>query len=126
MPIVEKNLLPDSVLRYGIRRELEAELQKIRKLSVEELMQKKVDFVAELKTLPIAMAQDKANDQHYEVADEFYQIVLGPNLKYSSGYWPSPTTTLEESEIHMLEMYCERAQLQDGMSLIDLGCGWGR
>jgi cyclopropane-fatty-acyl-phospholipid synthase len=73
-----------------------------------------------LKTLPIAIATTKANEQHYEVPDEFYQLVLGPRLKYSSGYWPSPTTTLPESEIAMLELYCERAGLADGMNIIDL------
>jgi cyclopropane-fatty-acyl-phospholipid synthase len=48
-------------------------------------------------------------------------MVLGPCLKYSSGYWPTANTTLAESEIYMLEIYCERAQLKDGMSIIDLG-----
>lgn len=56
----------------------------------------------------------------FQVPDEFYQLVLGPRLKYSSGYWPSPDTTIEQSEIAMLEMYCERAGLKDGMTVIDL------
>ena len=56
-----------------------------------------------------------------KVPDEFYRMVLGPYLKYSSGFWPKPETTLEESEVIMLEMYCERAGLQDGMRIIDLG-----
>ena len=42
-------------------------------------------------------------------------------MYYSSGYWPSPTTTLAESEVAMLELYCERAKIEDGMHLIDLG-----
>lgn len=94
-------------------------------LSLEEKATKLREFVAELKTLPIAIKQKEANDQHYEVPDEFYQMVLGPWLKYSSGYWPTKDTTLPESEIAMLEMYCERAEITDGMNLIDLGCGWG-
>ena len=102
------------------------ELQKVKKIGCVELMKKKIDFVSELKTLPIAIAQNKANEQHYEVPDEFYRLVLGPCLKYSSGYWPSSRTTLAESEVHMLEMYCERAGIEDGMRIIDLGCGWGR
>jgi cyclopropane-fatty-acyl-phospholipid synthase len=87
-------------------------------LTTVEMQEKKQQFVDELKTLPIAIAQTEANEQHYEVPDEFYQIVLGPYLKYSSGYWRSPGTTLEESEIAMLELYCERAQLEDGMVLV--------
>jgi cyclopropane-fatty-acyl-phospholipid synthase len=39
--------------------------------------------------------------------------------------WPDATTTFEESEIHMLDLYCERAGVRDGMKIVDLGCGWG-
>lgn len=50
-----------------------------------------------------------ANEQHYEVPDEFYYAVLGPYLKYSSGFWKDENTTLAESEIYMLDLYVERA-----------------
>lgn len=125
LPIVERNLVPDIVIRTGMRRELAMELAKTKKYNIEEVMQKTQEFVAELKTMPIALEQSAANEQHYEVPDEFYRMVLGPHLKYSSGLWLSPTTTIEESEVAMLELYCARAQLFDGMTLIDLGCGWG-
>jgi len=108
-----------------VRLELSGELEKVEKLSPEEQLQAEVDFVRELKTLPIAIAQDLANKQHYEVPDEFYKLCLGPFFKYSSCYYPSPTTTLEEAEVAMLEMYCKRAELVDGMKIVDLGCGWG-
>ena len=122
---MERNLLPDVVIRFGIQRELEMELQRINKMTTSEKVEKTRAFVKELKTMPIAVQQQKANEQHYEVPDEFFHAVLGLVLKYSSGYWATPETTLAESEIAMLEMYAERAQLQDGMTLIDLGCGWG-
>ena len=101
--------MPDFLLRIAVRRELEMELLKTKKLSVEEKQKKLLDFIRELKTLPIAINQTDANSQHYEVPDEFYRLVLGPYLKYSSGYWPRLKTTLAESEIYMLEMYCQRA-----------------
>ena len=104
---------------------ISGDLAKAKKLSSTEAQEVTRAFVKELRTLPIAVAQREANDQHYEVPDEFYQIVLGPFLKYSSGYWPSESTTLAESEVAMLELYCERAEIEDGMTLIDLGCGWG-
>lgn len=125
LPILERNVVPDGLVRVGVRREIEMEVQKTKKFTAEGLMEFKRKFVAELKSMPIAIAQDKANDQHYEIPEEYYKIVLGPHLKYSSGYWATPETTLEESEIAMLEMYCERAEIVDGQSLIDLGCGWG-
>lgn len=125
LPAVEKNLIPDVLVRYAVTRELFMELEKIRKLSGEERMRQKMAFINELKTLPIAILQHKANDQHYELPQAFFQLVLGPCLKYSSGLWPSPSTTFEESETLMLDLYCERAGLVDGMKIIDLGCGWG-
>ena len=60
---------------------------------------------------------DAANEQHYEVNAAFYHLALGPRLKYSSGFWPKPDSTFEESEVAMLEMYCDRAKLEDGMKV---------
>lgn len=88
-------------------------------------MRQKMAFVAELLSLPIAVLQEKANEQHYELPFDFFRLVLGPRLKYSSGYWPRPGMTLAESEDAMLELYCELAGLEDGMKVVDLGCGWG-
>ena len=50
---------------------------------------------------------------------------MGSHLKYSSGFWQQPDTTLEESEKKMLEITCQRAQLTDGQQILELGCGWG-
>lgn len=66
---------------------------------------------------PALFAKDAANKQHYEVDTAFYRLALGPRLKYSSGLWPKSNTTLEESEVAMLDMYCQRAQLEDGMKV---------
>jgi len=125
LPIVEANVVPDAIIRYFIRRETWFGLKRVRELNAEQASKETIDFIAEIKQMPIAVHQQKANEQHYEVPDSFYRLVLGPHLKYSSGYWPSEATTLEESEVAMLEMYCTRAELADGMSIIDLGCGWG-
>lgn len=63
------------------------------------------------------LATDAANEQHYEVSAAFYRLALGPRLKYSSGFWPKRNTTFEESEVAMMEIYCERARLRDGMKV---------
>ncbi len=80
-------------------------------------MAAKQAFIDELKALPIAVDTQAANDQHYQsIPTDFYQLVLGPCMKYSCGYWPEgDKTTFEESEVAMLELYCERAELADGM-----------
>ena len=68
---------------------------------------------------------EKANEQHYEVPPQFFELVLGANLKYSSGYWPKEVFSLDESEHEMLKITCERAGLVDGQDILELGCGWG-
>jgi cyclopropane-fatty-acyl-phospholipid synthase len=68
---------------------------------------------------------EKANEQHYEVPAQFFELVLGTNLKYSSGYWSKEVFSLDESEYEMLKITCERAGLVDGQDILELGCGWG-
>jgi cyclopropane-fatty-acyl-phospholipid synthase len=74
---------------------------------------------------PIAEVPEKANEQHYELPAEFLGIVLGPRRKYSGCLWEEGTTTLEQAEEAMLALTCARAQVKDGMRILDLGCGWG-
>jgi cyclopropane-fatty-acyl-phospholipid synthase len=82
-------------------------------------------LVDELRAAPIAIETEAANVQHYEVPAAFFQRVLGPRLKYSGCYWPAGIDTLGEAEEEMLELSAARAQLADGQSILDLGCGWG-
>jgi cyclopropane-fatty-acyl-phospholipid synthase len=74
---------------------------------------------------PIAVETDKANEQHYELPAEFFRRVLGSRLKYSSAYWLQGIETLDDAEEAMLELTCARARVEDGMRILDLGCGWG-
>jgi len=121
----EKGMLPDFLIRKGIRRLNLKRLSIVKGNGVkntEELHQKWVD---ELKASPIALVPEKANEQHYEVPPEFFEQVLGKHLKYSSGYWPVGTQSLDSSETAMLETTFQRAELKDGMQILELGCGWG-
>lgn len=93
--------------------------------SVEYQMEYKQAFVRQLRSMPVAIVTDKANEQHYEVPSQFYLYVLGRHLKYSGCLYEKSTSTLEEAERAMLELYCVRAEIVDGMSILDLGCGWG-
>ena len=82
-------------------------------------------MVEELRRSPIAIETAAANAQHYEVPTRFYQLCLGPRLKYSSCYYPNFTESLAEAEETMLALTCERASLADGQRILELGCGWG-
>ena len=119
--LAEKRFLPDRAIRYGIRRLLAERLRRSR-LEGENA----ATFATWLKSVEgVAVATDDANAQHYEVPAGFFRHSLGPRLKYSCGYWPERTTTLEESEVAMLQLTCQRAELTDGQRVLELGCGWG-
>jgi len=125
IPMVKMGLVPDFLIRFGIRVQLYNHLNVLAADNVETELKNKTEIVHKLKTMPIAIATDEANEQHYEVPAKFYDLCLGPRKKYSSGLWPNKDTTFEESEVAMLEHYCQLAGVEDGMSIVDLGCGWG-
>jgi cyclopropane-fatty-acyl-phospholipid synthase len=108
--ILAKNILPDSMIRIGIRQRLAETLRENKQPTAEAQRAALMRYVQDLKQMPVAIATDEANQQHYEVPTRFYQLVLGKHLKYSSGYWPDEKTTFDESEAAMLQLTCERAE----------------
>jgi len=62
---------------------------------------------------------------HYDVSNDFYRLVLGPSMTYSCGVWPSVDSTLETAQASKYELVCRKLDLQPGMRLLDVGCGWG-
>ena len=123
--LAEKGKIPDIFIRIGIRNLNKKRLNQFKKLNLEEAESLHQIWVDNLKGSPIALVPEVANEQHYEVPATFFELVLGKHLKYSSGYWPKNTSSLDSSEEAMLKLTVERAQLQDGMSILELGCGWG-
>lgn len=117
--LAERGLVPLSGLRLGVRRLL------AQRLADAESGPGVEDFIAELKRSPVALVPEKANEQHYELPPDFFELVLGPNLKYSGAYWPDGVGTLGEAEDAMLRLTAERAELSDGQEILELGCGWG-
>lgn len=73
----------------------------------------------------MAIETATANTQHYEVGTGILQACLGPRMKYSCCLYPTGKETLGQAEVEMLEQYVERAQLADGMQILDLGCDNG-
>lgn len=123
--LLARNLLPDAAIRIGIRNLLAKKIRDETHPDVEARSEALAKFIADLKKSPIAIKTGEANEQHYEVPTEFFQLVLGPRMKYSGGYWPRDETTFAESEEAMLELSCRRAGLVDGQDVLELGCGWG-
>jgi cyclopropane-fatty-acyl-phospholipid synthase len=122
---VDRDIVPDVVLRAGIRRLLRDRLREEDLGDAEENQVRKQQFVEQLIASPIAIKTRAANEQHYEVPTAFFQAVLGSRLKYSSGYWPPNVTSLDQAEMAMLQLTSERARLRNGQRVLELGCGWG-
>lgn len=123
--LLEKNLVPDFLIRQGIRNLLKQRLKDETHPDLEVQQQHFMDLLKTFKSSAIAVETKAANEQHYEVPTQFYLHVLGKNLKYSSGYWKDGNTDFDQSEDDMLELTCQRAELKDGMDILELGCGWG-
>lgn len=123
--LIVQNKLPDFILRMGVRKLVKQRLDDEIAGDAEVQQQRFNDLLEELRNSPIAINTADANQQHYEVPTEFYQYCLGKHLKYSSGYWRAGVTDIDTSEEDMLELTCQRADLQNGQDVLELGCGWG-
>lgn len=121
----ELGRVPDWLIRAGIRRLLAARLEDEGRGGVEAQRERMAALLAQMRASPIALATEAANEQHYEVPPELFEIALGPRLKYSACVWPDGVGTLAEAEEATLALSCERAELADGQRILELGCGWG-
>ncbi len=122
--LLDRGALPDFAIRAGIRHLLKRRLRECGG-AADVRQARAMDWVRTLQKSALAIDTDAANAQHYELPAEFFVHVLGPHLKYSSGLWSEHDATLERAEAAMLRLYAERAQVDDGMRILDLGCGWG-
>ena len=119
---VERGWVFDALIRAGIRRLCSQRLKKSREDSTSVI---ETEFLSSMNEGPIAPVPELANDQHYEVPAEFFQLVLGPRAKYSSCYFKDSDCDLAQAETESLEITCRRAQLRNGQNVLELGCGWG-
>lgn len=133
--LMEDTRIPDPVLDFFLRPAVRvgfwAMLMQQGESSSTEV-NSQVNYVNQLKLLPIALFTGEANEQHYEVETQFFDVALGARKKYSSGIWGtgSPVAfaggpALELAEDAMLDLYVKRANIEDGQTILDLGCGWG-
>lgn len=122
--IIRTSLVPKFIYRAIIRAQLFDRLREEKKIFFSSFGESKSDLIDSLKSSPIAMSVDEANSQHYEVPSDFFVNILGPGLKYSCCYYPKECS-LRDAERYMLDLYCTRAEINDGDSILDLGCGWG-
>ena len=123
--LADRGWLPDGLIRTGIRRLDKKRLQLEDRGDPESQRAALDQFIAHMRQSPIAVQTEKPKEQHYEVPAAFFKLVLGKHLKYSGCFWDSDVQTLDEAEARMLSITSGRAQLVDGMNILELGCGWG-
>ena len=122
---LERALLPDPVLRAGSLSGAWARERRESRGGVLGQQDRLRALVERMSSGPIAEVPEKANEQHYELPARFLELILGPRMKYSGCLWDASARSLAEAEEAMLALTCERAQVRDGMRILDLGCGWG-
>ena len=122
--LAERGWLPEALVRLGIRRLLAMRLREERARHADRAG-RLAAWADEMRRSPIALVPEKANEQHYELPPEFFRLVLGPRLKYSSAYYLDSSRSLAQAEEEMLALTALRADLDDGQEILELGCGWG-
>ena len=121
----ERGMLPDPMLRGGIRYLLRQRLRQEKRAQDGNARRQLAAMVAAMDDSPIAAVPELANEEHYTLPPAFFQLFLGRWRKYSSGFWADDCSCLDDAEAAMLDLTCRRAGLEDGMTVLDLGCGWG-
>ena len=121
LALAERGLLPDPLVRAGIRNLLRDRLAAERA----GRDRRRPALLRAMREGPVAAVPDRANAQHYEVPARFFEMILGPRLKYSCALWNDPGADLARAEEAMLRLTAERAGIEDGMEVLELGCGWG-
>jgi cyclopropane-fatty-acyl-phospholipid synthase len=117
----ERVPLPDLVIRAAVQRLCSRTATRLASGNAES----DAFFADEMAARGIAEHTEEANAQHYEVPAAFFAQVLGPNRKYSSCFYKEPKSTLQEAEEEALRQTVDHAELADGQSILELGCGWG-
>lgn len=119
----ERGLVPDPLIRLGIRRMLRERLRQQAAGGREAQARRRAAFLEQIRRAPVALSPADPNRQHYEVPAAFFRHVLGARMKYSCAHFAPGVEGLDAAEASMLALTCQRAGIQDGMQVLDLGCG---
>ena len=116
--LAESGFIPDYLIKVAAR------YISNRRLNEPNIHENKDKIISILSQGAIAEKTYDANEQHYEVPPEFFNYVLGENLKYSCSFFDDKNS-LNEAEMNMLNLYIDRADITNDLEVLDLGCGWG-
>lgn len=118
--LAERGYIPESIIRLGARRLCGDRVREITRVG--GITQ---EIISQLSRGPLALDTRKANEQHYEVPDDFFGYCLGSMRKYSCAFFERKEQSLDDAERNMLHRTISNAKLSDGQRILELGCGWG-
>lgn len=113
--------MPHSLVKLGTRQLLKARQAELNNRSLTQAIDEKLSYVAKSRARPIAIETKATVEQQYEVGTGVFSAFLGPCMKYSCSYFETGKETLAEAELAMLQQYIPKAEIKDGMSILDLG-----
>ena len=123
--LAERGWVPDTMMRAAIRRLCAGRLRDVAPPAGLSHDDAREQFIRALRAAEVAPVPQKANDQHYEVPAKLFRLMLGPQLKYSCCWWDDRVGTLAEAEHAALERTAAHAGIENGMRILELGCGGG-
>ncbi|MDX9799790.1 MAG: cyclopropane-fatty-acyl-phospholipid synthase family protein [Spirochaetia bacterium] len=128
--IIDSGIIPDFIMKQALAINLRQAIPEKNK-TADKKREELADFAELLKKQPVALKTDDTKKQHYEVPTDFFTHVLGSCMKYSCCLWNDESASykkrenLDRAETDMLALTAERAGVENGMRILDLGCGWG-
>lgn len=123
--LLSRGLIPEKLIRWGIKQHLRKRIRDVAAMDISQAQENLNQIMEALRLSPIALKTDQVYRQFDEMPPYFFQLVMGKWLKYSCGLWTPKTANLTEAEENMLRLYIKRAEICNGMRVLDLGCGWG-
>ncbi|CAI0957453.1 Cyclopropane-fatty-acyl-phospholipid synthase [Serratia quinivorans] len=136
-PALFKRILQEGSLGFGESymdgwwdcERLDALFTRVLQAGVDERLPKNLSDIARIAYTRLFNLQSRkrawqVGKEHYDIGNDLFRAMLDPYMQYSCGYWKE-AETLEQAQLAKLKMICEKLQLKPGMSLLDIGCGWG-
>lgn len=110
----------DLIVEGNLYQALDHFLGQMGKFSADEHALKKLIFTSSSRK-----NQEKEVTSHYDIGNDFYKLWLDETMSYSCAYFKNPDDTLYQAQVNKVDYILQKLHLQEGMSLLDIGCGWG-